>query len=151
MSNYIGIDPGKKGGIAVIFDGGYEAYFMPDTTASIVKLLDQLTDPPASSTCVIEQVQVMGKSFGAKAALSYGQHYGEIIGILAAYGVKVIEVRPAIWKKGMGLTKEKDDSIALCERLFPEINLLPTPRCTKPSDGMAEAMLLAEYGRRNNL
>lgn len=150
-TNYIGIDPGRKGGIAVVWSEDHEVYPMPDTTAGINTLLHQLTDPAPWITCIIEQVQVMGKSFGAKAALSYGQHYGEIIGILTALGVKVVEVRPANWKKAMGLTKEKDDSIALCERLFPEVNLLPTPRCTKPSDGMAEALLLAEFGRRMNL
>ena len=150
-ASYIGIDPGRKGGIAYIYDDGYDSYFMPDTTSGIYKLLSQLADPAPWTTCIIEQVQVMGKSFGAKAALSYGQHYGEIIGILTALEVKVVEARPAIWKKAMGLTKEKDDSIALCERLFPDVNLLPTQRCTKPSDGMAEAVLLAEYGRRMNL
>lgn len=148
---YIGIDPGKKGGIASIGSLGYSTYPMQDTTSQNYNLLHQITSLSGPYTAIIEQVQVMGKAFGAKAALNYGQGYGELIGILTALGVKIVEVRPSVWKKGMGLTKEKDDSIALCERLFPEVNLLPTPRCTKPSDGMAEALLLAEYGRRNNL
>lgn len=146
---YIGIDPGKKGGIAWL-GKKYHAYAMPDTTAGIYKLINAIAEG-LETTAVIEQVQVMGKAFGAKAALSYGQGYGEIIGILTALGIKIVEVRAAAWKKGMGLTKEKDDSIALCERLFPLVNLLPTPRCKKPSDGIAEALLLAEYGRRGNL
>lgn len=146
---YIGIDPGQKGGIAVIGFARYATHPMPDTTAGIMRLIDDLKQ--GATTCIIEQVQMMGKSFGAKAALSYGQHYGEMIGILTTLGIKIVEVRPAVWKKTMKLTKEKDDSIALCERLFPSVNLLPTPRCKKPSDGMAEALLLSEYGRRLNL
>lgn len=147
---YIGIDPGCKGGIACIGSAGYTTVLMPDTTSGVLNELTYLAKA-GNVTCVIEQVQMMGKTFGAKAALSYGQKYGELIGILTCLGVKIVEVRASVWKKGMGLTKDKDDSIALCERLFPSVNLLPTPRCKKPSDGMAEALLLAEYGRRNNL
>lgn len=146
---YIGIDPGQKGGIAAICSAGYIVHQMPNTTAGIMRMIDDIKRD--ETTCIIEQVQMMGKSFGAKAALSYGQHYGEMIGILTTFGVKIVEVRPSVWKKAMRLTKEKDDSIAMCERLFPSVDLLPTPRCKKPSDGMAEALLLAEYGRRLNL
>lgn len=105
MSLYIGIDPGLKGGIAAIYDQGYEAHIMPATTAETMRLIDYLKNH--NTTCIIEQVQVMGKSFGAKAALSYGQKYGELIGILTSLGVKIVEVRPAAWKKGMGLTKRE--------------------------------------------
>jgi hypothetical protein len=38
--------------------------------------------------------------------------------------------------------------VDVCKRLFPGVNLLPTERCRKESDGMAEATLLAEYARR---
>lgn len=147
---YIGIDPGKRGGLAAVGESGYFTSLMPSTTAQVLRELKALRSG-LRCTAIIEKVQVMGKSFGAKAALSYGQGYGEIIGILTALEIKVVEVSPAVWKKAMGLTKEKDDSIALCERLFPNVCLLPTDKCKKPSDGMAEALLLAEYGRRNNL
>lgn len=147
---YLGIDPGNKGGIAWVSNKDYMTCIMPDTTAAVLGLILSMSTG-LKPTVIIEQVQVMGKAFGAKAALSYGQKYGELIGIMTALGLKIVEVRPAAWKKAMGLSKEKDDSIALCERLFPEVILLPTPRCSKPSDGMAEALLLAEYGRRLNL
>jgi hypothetical protein len=149
---YLGIDPGQKGGVAFTDSERdlYGNYCMPATTSQVFTLIELLT---AGSPCtvIIEKVQVMGKTFGAKAALSSGQKYGELIGICTALGLKIVEVSPAVWKRSMGLTREKDTSIALCERLFPEVDLLPTPRCTKPSDGMAEALLLAEYGRRLNL
>ena len=35
-----------------------------------------------------------------------------------------------------------------CPWLFPDVSLLATPRCKKPHDGMAEALLMAEYARR---
>ena len=36
-----------------------------------------------------------------------------------------------------------------CKRLFPGVNLKATERCRKDHDGIAEALLIAEYGRRH--
>jgi len=145
---YLGIDPGQKGGIGVIGAVCYEVHPMPDTTTGIMKLIDDYKAGP--TTCIIEHAQAMPKQ-GGVSMFNYGQHYGELIGIMTALGIKIIEVRAASWKKAMGLNKDKDASIALCERLFPSVELLPSDRSRKPSDGMAEALLLAEYGRRMNL
>jgi hypothetical protein len=62
-------------------------------------------------------------------------------------GIKYIEVRPAKWKKDMGLNSDKINSIKLCQRLFPTIELVQKG-CRKPHDGMAEALLIAEWKRR---
>ena len=146
---YIGIDPGVKGGIAVIGESFTKAYPMPTTTKEKNGLLAILCTTRA--TAIVEKVQVMGRAFGAKAALSYGQGYGELIGILTALDCKIVEVAPATWKKGMNVNSDKNTSILKAERLFPEVSLYPSERCKKPSDGLAEALLLAEYGRRMNL
>lgn len=42
----------------------------------------------------------------------------------------------------------KQRSIAMAQAMFPGVSLLPTPGSEVPCDGMAEAALLAEYGRR---
>jgi len=57
-------------------------------------------------------------------------------------------IPPQRWKKAFGLHSDKQQSIEECVRIFPDANLLPTARCRKPSDGMAEALLIAEYGRQ---
>ena len=145
---YLGIDPGQKGGIAWL-GKKYHTYAMPDTTKAVLGLIQALSTGLVT-TCIIEHAQAMPKQ-GGVSMFNYGQHYGELIGIMTALGIKIIEVRAAVWKKAMGLTKDKDASIALCERLFPSVDLLPSDRSRKPSDGMAEALLLAEYGRRMNL
>jgi hypothetical protein len=36
----------------------------------------------------------------------------------------------------------------VCEKLFPGVDLRATERSRKPSDGLAEALLMAEYARR---
>ena len=144
---YLGIDPGKKGGIAAYGSAGYTAVPMPPTTKQLLQKLQEFTGNASGVKCCIEQVQVMGKTFGAKAALSYGQGYGEIIGILTALSIEIHEVRPSIWKKRLNLDRDKNNSILLCERLYPSLDLTPG-RCTKPQDGLAEAMLLLHYGKQ---
>ena len=58
-------------------------------------------------------------------------------------------VPPKKWKKEYSLGNDKNQSIAVCKKLFPNVDLLPTARCTKDSDGMAEALLLALYAQRH--
>ena len=145
----VGIDPGKtSGGIGWLctLTGAYGACAMPQTTRQIYLLLSGLQAEHGHLTAISEQVQVMGKKMGVKSAMSYGQGYGELIGCLTALNASIIEIRPAVWKKALKLTRDKADSILLCERLYPEVNLFPG-RCTKGKDGIAEAMLLAHYGR----
>lgn len=144
----IGIDPGLKGGIAFYcqHSGQYGAYKMPPTAKQIHSLLKDLAENYGVLTAYCEQVQVMGKAFGAKAALSYGQGYGEIIGILTALRASITEVRPSVWKRKLNVSSDKESAILLCERLYPELDLTPG-QCRKPQDGLAEAMLIAHYGK----
>jgi len=71
-------------------------------------------------------------------------NYGIIIGLLTAFGVPFEEVDGSVWKKYFKLEKlGKPASIKLAKQLFPE--LIQTIRS---NDNIAEALLLAEYGRR---
>jgi hypothetical protein len=38
--------------------------------------------------------------------------------------------------------------VEVAKRLFPGVNLLPSDRCRKESDGMSDALLICEYARR---
>ena len=39
-----------------------------------------------------------------------------------------------------GVTKDKNTSVAVAQRLFPDVSLLRTEKCRKPDDGFAEAL-----------
>ena len=67
---------------------------------------------------------------------------------LAALEIPCQLVTPRTWKGEFGLNGSKDRSIEVCKRLFPGVYLLPSSKCRKESDGMAEAILIAEYARR---
>ena len=55
----------------------------------------------------------------------------------------VTSVRPQVWKKALGVTSDKNTSLALARELFPEAVL-----DLKKHHGKAEALLIAEYARR---
>ena len=96
---------------------------------------------------VVERVTAMPKQ-GVTSMFNFGVNFGFIQGLLTAYGIPFELVSPAKWKREFGVTSDKNTSIAVAQRLFPDVSLLRTERCRKPDDGIAEALLMAEYARR---
>jgi hypothetical protein len=71
--------------------------------------------------------------------------------LLAALGIEYHLVGPKQWQDEMlplrgGDTGER--SIIAARKLFPDVSLFATARSRKASDGLADALLLAEFGRR---
>ena len=60
-------------------------------------------------------------------------------------------VSPSVWQKAFWKVKAdtKQQSLLIAERLFHTVDFLPTERSRKPHDGMADALLIAEYNRRH--
>lgn len=145
----ISIDPGQKGAIAALTEKGWQAVAMPDSVAGIVKVIQGYAGG-RDAVLVVERAQAMPKQ-GVTGVFTYGQHFGCFEAIAACLSLQYVTIRPAEWKKAMGLNSDKTSSIIEAERLFPTVSLLPTSRCKKPSDGMAEALLLGEYARRKGL
>ena len=141
---YIGIDPGKSGALARIApDGVIVAPYSPEEYASILALAG------VEGGCVacLEHVGAMPGQ-GVTSMFSFGENFGFIKGLLTANGVPYELVRPQKWKKEFSITGDKNSSIEVCKRLFPGVSLRRTERCCKDDDGLAEALLLAEFARR---
>ena len=141
----IGIDPGKSGSLAYIMDDGSVNVFQFDEGLYNTALRGIADLGP--SVCCLEHVGAMPGQ-GVTSMFTFGQNFGFIQGLLTAHGIPYELVRPQKWKREFGITGDKNSSIAVCKRLFPDVSLLPTERCRKENDGMAEALLLAEYARR---
>ena len=139
---YIGIDPGAKGGLAVIRDGGITV--VPYEKSRYIEILSRV---PPDSECCLEHVHAMPGQ-GVTSMFNFGQNFGWVQGVLEAMGVSYELVQPQKWKKEFSITGDKNSSIMVCKRLFPGVSLLPTERCRKDNDGMAEALLMAEYAKR---
>lgn len=109
------------------------------------------------TTAVIEKVSAMPHQ-GVCSMFNFGMTFGKLTGmleIMAAASVSkdgvgtfgALRVTPQTWKKLVlaGTQHGKGDAIAHVKNRFPHVNLLPTPRCRKPHDGMADAICMAEY------
>jgi crossover junction endodeoxyribonuclease RuvC len=141
--NYIGIDPGKKGGFAIISEDAVYCRSWDD--ADFIRYMKSVE----GSSCIVclEKVGPMPEQ-GLVSTFHFGESVGYIKGVLEVFRIPYQEIHPRKWKGEFGLNSEKAKSIAVCKRLFPDVSLLPTERCRVPSDGMAEALLMAEYARR---
>ena len=148
---YLGVDPGKHGGLGLLDrDGTAIAWTrMPDGPALITEWLTEMTGRHRGTVIVTELAQAMPKQ-GITGAFTYGRHFGLFEVIALFLKIPYHEVRPTVWKKAMGLTSKKLDSVTLCRRLFPQVELIPAG-CRKEHDGIAEALLIAEWARRHQL
>lgn len=147
VSCYLGIDPGLHGGIAYVSGHDAEAWPMPTIGKEIdVAAIRRLLLDIKPDVAVIEKAQIMPKQ-GGVSAYTIGRNYGMLLTLLLVHQIRTEEVSSHTWKRAMGLSRDKDDSIVLASKLFPSVELVPDG-CRKAHDGLAEALLLAEYGRR---
>ena len=146
MKIYVGVDPGKSGALAVIYPNG-DVETTPFNISQYVEIMFRLTHSTMPVVCCVEKVGAMPGQ-GVVSMFNFGHNLGLIEGVLQAYEVSYQLVPPQTWKKEFSLSSEKSKSIEVCQKLFPKVSLLATERSRKPNDGIAEALLLAEYARR---
>jgi hypothetical protein len=172
----IGIDPGKNGAIVFLQEDGKVAvkHKMP----TIGKVLDInalkgiLSIPYLDVHVFIEDVHAIYGS-AAGATFEFGFVCGAIQGVVTALGLKHTLVQPKRWQKEIyqgipeirkppitilkgkrtgqtikGKLDTKKMSELAAKRLFPDVDLRASERCKIPHDGIVDALLIAEYGRR---
>ena len=152
MKVFIGIDPGKYGALAIL---GYR--YLPvvapfdetNYTGWLRRLAEESRDEGSFEPfCVLEHVGAMPGQ-GVTSCFSFGQNFGFILGLLTAFRIPYELVRPLKWKKEFSCTSDKNTSIEVAQRLFPDVDLRRTPQCKKPHDGICEALLMASYAKRH--
>ena len=157
----LGIDIGNKGAIALI-DGDeiVDICDMPVTNNSIYrnkdgkpalivdacKLSSYLKSVLPVSACVIEEpitpFNKTPQSIINSNKRSIG--YGMVRACVEVQGIKLINVKPATWKKALGITKDKQTSIDACHNIFGESAKKFV--YLKGHDNESEASLIAWYG-----
>lgn len=150
MKTFIGIDPGKSGGISWICDGKACAEKMPLTLVDLWELLSGIWAEDGVCRAFLEQVQPGGLSagkqgkMGAKSAFTFGNGFGHLEMALTALRIPFERVPPQKWQKSLGCMTggNKNVSKAKAQELFPSI------KCTH---AISDSLLIAEYGRRLNL
>lgn len=158
---WLGVDPGFSGAIAAVSHDGIERVFdMPlaktrhgaagRNEVCPHTLRDELLALQHAHgkirIAVVEQVSVRPGQ-GVTSSGRFMEGYGLLCGVIAALCIPTEKVRPATWKKYMGLGSDKAQSLALARAKWPAADCFTL----KKHDGRAEACLLAEYGRRMGL
>ena len=93
---------------------------------------------------ILEDVHSMPKQ-GVASSFNFGVGKGVWLGILGAYEIPFELVSPQRWKKFMSLDKDKNAARLKASQMFPSI--AEQFKLVK-YDGRAEAILMAEYGKR---
>jgi hypothetical protein len=173
---YVGVDPGKSGAIAILSEAGLVARIVPipirdddydhDALAAFFR---ELSDPRRADrglVVTLERLDAMPMKFAKKGGRQTDDDAGTsgilanhwrgrswaFLGMFAAFWIKPLLVRPQKWQKamldGMPGATWKDKSIAAAKRSWPGVNLRRTPRSKTDDDGFADALWIAEHGRR---
>jgi len=138
---YVGIDPGKGGGLAALDDEGRVVWVaaMPATERDLLDALGELGEH--RSAAVIEFVRA-SPQMGVVSAWTFGVGYGGLRMALTATHIPFDEVVPRKWQDAMRCRTGGDKNISKrrAQELFPDVK--------KITHATADALLLAEYCRR---
>ena len=144
---YIGIDPGKSGGIMVIDElGEATAYKCPEKVLDMSVLFKLIIGDTAPDDVELLMERVWARPGNAvRAAFTYGVNYGQWLGIAASHEIKMYTVLPNNWIKWVGCPKalpvadRKRWLKAKAKKLYPELN-----RVTLAT---ADAILITHYAK----
>jgi hypothetical protein len=157
---YFGIDPGKKGGISALTEHAEVQLCIPmpviggknKVEFDLGRIFSSIIRQGGNTRVYIERLAPMPPSLGGGAAnYQRGFSMGMLQSFCTALKLPFELISPSVWQKSYwkGKTDTKQMSVLLAGRLFPTVELLPTERSRKPHDGMADSLLIAEYGRRH--
>lgn len=156
MKFVLGIDPGLKGGLVFMNENGIiSSHKMPvvkDGGKSCIDceelafLIDsKMVRSDYQSRIVIEKVHAMPKQ-GVTSVFTFGEGFGVLKGMAAAFDIPLLLVRPQEWQKAIlgGIDKSlgKARSTVYCKQLYPDLKDL------HKHDGLADAACIAEWGMR---
>lgn len=142
---HLGIDPGGSGGMALIV--GHECECLKFDGATEHDIAEWLRARIGTiSGAAIEIVSAMPEQ-GVSSTFKFGMSYGFLRGLLTAFAIPFIEVRPVAWMKLVGVTvggklsrtERKNRTKAAAQRMWPQ---------AKITHANADALLIAEACRR---
>ena len=141
---YIGIDPGKAGGICFLMDDEIKTFKCPATTHDMAEELILAKDI-RKCTAIVEKVHSFPGQ-GVASTFAFGYNYGVWLGILSALKIQYQLCLPRKWMKYYGVPKmEKKDRKNYLKQLAQQ--LYPDHKVTLYN---ADAILLANYLKKTH-
>lgn len=145
--NIIGLDPGMSGAAVLLRpDGSTDiARFDKLTQADIAETLMEWwnEDPNIAPFAFLEKVHAMPKQ-GVSSTFKFGMGFGFLIGCLTCTKIPFEFVTPNTWQKALSCQSKGDKNVtkAKAQQLFPQLKII---------HAIADALLIAEFGRRKKL
>ena len=144
---YIGIDPGKNGGVMVIDElGAVAAYKCPDNEFDMSVLFRLLIGDTAPDSVKLLMERVWARPGNAvRAAFTYGVNYGQWLGVTASHEIEMNTVLPNNWikwigcPKGLPVKERKHWLRDKAKELYPELK--------KVTQATADAILITHYAK----
>jgi len=146
-----GIDPGFSGAWAVIDHSG--KYLgcgdLPNDgkrilVQPVIDAVLQCAKPLDYIEVVVEDVHAMPGQ-GVSSTFKFGVAFGGAMAVAERLEGETFFISPTGWKKALGLSSDKNMSLDMARQLWPQANLR-----LKKHNGRAEALLLAEWRRRDS-
>ena len=150
MIKYIGIDPGKSGGIAMIHGDIIEVKKCPESVKDMALLFAlMLQDTPPSKTVVMIEKVWARPHDGRASVFTFAGNYGQWQGIVASHEIDAVYVTPQVWIRAVGCPKKlkKQDRKNYLKALAKEKYPHKKKRMTLAT---ADAMLIADYAKNIN-
>ena len=147
-SVYIGIDPGKSGGLCVIEDEFIKAYACPDNIQDMALLFAMAISVNRTKTIVAYIEKVWARPHDAKGSIwKFAENYGTWKGIAGAYEIDLQTVSPQRWIKYFEVPKlEKPRR----KRYLRDKARSMYPSLKKVTLKTADAILIATYAKEND-
>tara|TARA_X000001382_G_scaffold11119_4_gene7564 strand:- start:5694 stop:6191 length:498 start_codon:yes stop_codon:yes gene_type:complete len=152
FKTYIGIDPGKSGGICSIEDNRLRANKCPDSVQGMAELFkDILQDTsPKDVFLYIEKVWAMPHD-GKSSIFTFGQNYGQWEGVIASFNIIPIYVTPSTWmrhhevQKGLKKQERKNILKQMAQEFINSNNYMSYQWKGVATLATADAIMLAKY------
>lgn len=168
--NFVGIDPGKDGGIAIISGRGMVGLHklprigLDIDLAALATIFIKIRQHAASGAAYMGAIEQVHSIHGSSAKSNF--EFGESVGLLRM-GLSMTEiqweaVQPKTWQKELfeGITpawtknKEGKDvrdtktmALIAITRLYPDVRLQATARSRNEDKGLVDALCIAHYLR----
>jgi crossover junction endodeoxyribonuclease RuvC len=153
---YLGVDPGIRGGLAIVSIGDgvapqlIDAIDIPVAGLGVKERVDALAirtwlERLQPQHALLERAQAMPRQ-GASSGFKYGRAIGAIEAVIACCAIPLTIVEPSMWKKFHRLPgKDKEAGCQRALQLFPAAHAL---LARKKDHGRAEAALIALAGAK---
>jgi len=161
---YLGIDNGISGALALIDSDSKVAWTMPmpiekrgkTSEVHVQELYNELQGLSLDNNVTVVYEGPAKHSKGVLALTSTHECFGSVRAVLAILGLRThIITSPRTWQKEFWNTASgydtKAESVRIAKMLWPDQDFLRTPKCKVPDNGITDALLIAEYGRRKGL